>query len=151
MQYDPLSPVSPRIARARARALSLFRHSDTGPQQNTGPHNGPRNTSLGLALLPPDRFGGVAGSGTITTTAVLVTGVGVLTVTADILHTGGSVRLGAVGESGLSVFDAVPITTNVTDAAVLFAGGKTFEGLIGKDVRLVLVAEKAMVYTVGFK
>jgi hypothetical protein len=120
-----------------------------------GPHNGPRNTSLGLATLRRDGFGGLAGSGTATTTKLRVPSGGAaaprLTVTADVLGAaGGSVRVGAIGVSGLDAASAVPLTANSTDAVVSFASGKTFADLAGQDVALEIVADSAMVYTIGF-
>ena len=39
-----------------------------------GPHNGARNTSLGMMRLRMDGFAGLAGSGTFTTRSLLCTG-----------------------------------------------------------------------------
>ena len=48
-----------------------------------GPHNGARNSSFGLATLGLDRFAGLAGTGTLVTRAVIVTGK-TLMLTADV-------------------------------------------------------------------
>ena len=114
-----------------------------------GPHNGARNTSMGLALLRPDGFGGLVGSGTATTTGVLVTGA-ILTVSCDI-RASGSVRVGAIGHRGLGVADATAVTASVTDGRVAFGGGASFAALVGSTVELAIeVTGDAMVYTVGF-
>jgi hypothetical protein len=120
-----------------------------------GPHNGPRNTSLGLATLRPDGFGGIAGSGVAITVPVKVTGA-TLIVTADMLSPGsGMVRVGVVagtpGGDGLDAQSATPLTANVTDQGVVYRGGKSFATLIGKEVALEIWATRAMVYTVGFE
>ena len=51
---------------------------------------------------------------------------------------------------GLGISDAQPLTHNVTDVAVVFAGGATFAPLLGKRVRLALEIADGFVYTVGF-
>ena len=114
-----------------------------------GPHNGPRNTSMGVALLRPDGFGGLMGTGSVVTTEIRVTHAE-LVISADILGKGGSVTVGAVGVPGLTLADARSVTANVTDSKVVFAGGATFESLVGRTVQLELVMSHAMVYTVGF-
>ena len=119
------------------------------PRHFVGPHNGPRNSSIGLATLRLDGFGGVVGSGVATTVPVHVTAA-TLTVTADLLAPGGSVRVGAANAAGLAAADAMSITSNVTDAPVQFANGKSFASLVGTNVTLVIVATDAMIYTVGF-
>jgi len=113
-----------------------------------GPHSGERNSSLGLATLGPDRYAGLSGSGSVTTTELKCSGKA-LTVTADV-SSGGSVRIGVAGVAGLSSADAVAITGNVTDQVVKFNGGKDLSGLIGKSVTITIELEKAVVYTVGF-
>ena len=118
-----------------------------------GPHNGPRNTSLGLATLRTDGFGGLSGRGTAVTVPLTVTG-GALTVTCDMLDGGmggGEVRVGAVGVDGLGAADAVPVASNSTDARVRFAKGASFATLVGRTVALEIVVDNAMVYTVGFE
>jgi len=90
------------------------------------------------------------GSGTATTTGVLVTGA-YLIVSADIHAPGAKVRVGAVGQSGLGVADATAIAANVTDGRVAFGGGATFAPLVGSTVALAIeVTGDAMVYTLGF-
>eukprot|EP00937_MAST-01D_sp_MAST-1D-sp2_P007180 g7180.t1 len=116
-----------------------------------GPHNGPRNTSLGLAMLRPDGFGGIGGSGHATTKTLPVpAGATTLTVTLDVLGRAGSVRVGAAGVTGLDAASATPVTGNSTDHRVVFASGRSFGELAGTSVELELVVESAMVYTVGF-
>ena len=63
-----------------------------------GPHNGARNTSLGMSTLRMDGFAGLKGSGTVTTKPILVTGP-VLRLTADVGAggAGAAVRVGVVG------------------------------------------------------
>ena len=117
-----------------------------------GPHSGPRNSSFALATMRPDGFASMAGSGTIRTVALKCTGP-TLVITADVLEDGGSVRVGLAGASskGLKPSDAVPVTSSTTDHAVAFAAGKTLAGLVGQDVVLELVLDRAAVFTVGFK
>jgi hypothetical protein len=117
-----------------------------------GPHSGPRNSSFALATMRPDGFASMAGSGTVRTVALKCTGP-TLVVTADVLEDGGSVRVGLAGASskGLKPSDAVPVTGSTTDHAVAFAAGKTLAGLVGQDVVLELVLDRAAVFTVGFK
>lgn len=114
-----------------------------------GPHNGPRNSSIGLATLRLDGFGGVSGTGVATTVPIKVTGP-TLTISVDLLAPGGSVRIGAKGASSLGVDASTLITANSTDAAVQFADGKSFASLVGSNVTLVILAKDAIVYTVGF-
>ena len=130
-----------------------------------GPHNGPRNSSLGMSNLrmdgtPPHPsalaqilvcralrasvgagFAGLSGSGTITTRPLLCTGP-VLRVTADFPHGAGSIVVSVLGQ------ESAPITRNSTDAAVVFKGGKALPQ--GKNVTLSIKMESALLYTVGF-
>merc|ERR1712187_362961 len=87
-----------------------------------GPHNGARNSSIGLATLGVDRYMGLSGTGYVTTSMVSCTGE-ILTVTADVMK-GGSIRVGVVGVAGLSTAEAVAITETSTDHEVKFNGGK---------------------------
>jgi len=113
-----------------------------------GPHNGARNTSMGMATLRPDGFGGMYGTGSFTTHPLLVTGP-TLIVTADIVKTGGSLRIGAVAQPGLELKDVQPIESDVTDTAVHFSG-VDFTALVGKHVQLAIDMTDATVYTMGF-
>ena len=116
-----------------------------------GPHNGARNTSLGLGLLRADGFGGVRAlrRGGVLTLPVNVTGP-VLTVTADIAG-GGSVRAGAMGLPGLGAADAAAIEATVTNGAVRFRGGGSFGPHVGEQVELELqIVGASTIYTVGF-
>jgi len=115
-----------------------------------GPHNGPRNSSLGLARLGHDRFLGVGGSGTFTTTVpVLCTG-GTLQLTADVLAARGSVRVGVAGDAALSVEKVVPVTSISTRHSLAWRGGSLL-ALRGKNISLVFKLAHAQVYTVSFK
>ena len=91
----------------------------------------------------------MAGTGTVRTRAVRCTGPA-LVFSADVAA-GGSVRIGVVGAEGLEPSDATPVTGDVTDHAVSFAGGRTLAGLVGKDVVLELALDRAAAFTVGFK
>ena len=116
-----------------------------------GPHSGPRNSSFALANLRPDGFAAVSGSGTMATTPIRCTG-HMLVVTADV-EDGGSVRVGVAGAAGLGPSDATAVTGSVTDHAVVFpaAGpGGALGKLVGKDVVLQLVLDRAKVFIVGF-
>ena len=75
-----------------------------------------------------------------------------LVVTADV-EDGGSVRVGVAGAAGLGPSDATAVTGNVTDRAVAFsaAGPGALGKLVGKDVVLELVLDRAKVFIVGFR
>ena len=113
-----------------------------------GPHNGARNSSLGLATLRKDGFAGLSGTGTFTTRNVTVTGEG-LFISADVAN-GGSVAVGVVGHNGLTLDDAIPLTADVTDKIVSFKGGASLKGIIGMEVTLNIKLTMATIYTVGF-
>jgi len=116
-----------------------------------GPHNGPRNTSLGMMKLRMDGFAGLRGSGTVTTRSILCTGPH-LRLTADV-EIGGSVRVGMVAGAagaGLGLPEATPIMASVTDGVVVFKSGKTFAGLVGKSVTLTIEIKDATLFTVSF-
>lgn len=89
-----------------------------------GPHNGERNSSLGLALLRPDGFASIAaesrGSAVVATVTVTAAK---LSATVDIFSSGGSVRLGARGVPGLGLADCSPLTATATDAPKLLLMG----------------------------
>lgn len=114
-----------------------------------GPHSGQRNSSFALAIMRPDGFVSVDGTGTVRTVALRCTGP-TLIVTADVAG-GSSVRLGVAGAEGLSPYDAVPVTSSVTDHAIAFSSGRDLAALVGKDVVLELVLDRVAVFTVGFK
>jgi hypothetical protein len=107
--------------------------------------NHKRNTSLGLATLGTDRYAGLSGSGSVTTTALNCTG-NALTITADVM-VGGSVLVGVIDTDGLSHVFASRITGNVTDHQIVH---KSLSGLIGTDVKISIELHRAVVYTVGF-
>eukprot|EP01043_Picozoa_sp_COSAG02_P033299 COSAG02_NODE_2265_length_9290_cov_136.371628_7_plen_286_part_00 len=130
-----------------------------------GPHNGPRNTSLGMSTLRMDGFAGVLTEKlvTIETRKVLVTGP-IMRVTADFipgLSPKGSLRVGMIGPGSdfLRVGDAVPVTANVTDGlmthcvqphGVCIGANKTFAALVGKNITLAIEFSAAILYTVSF-
>jgi hypothetical protein len=115
-----------------------------------GPHNGLRNSSLGLATAPPDRFASVSGTGATTLrAAVNVTGAALL-LTADV-QAGGSVVIGVVGE-GAAFEASAALTASATDHVVVFPGAPGgLAALVGKAVVLSLRVQHAAVYTFGFK
>lgn len=132
-----------------------------------GPHNGDRNSSLGLATLETfDRFAGIGGSGGNGTVAVFdglfeVDGE-LLVVTADSLVYGGDdsdsyVRVGVEcddGCDGLGAKDATKIMLgegNATDTVVEWASGKTIEDLKGKKVKIQVEVGDAILYSIGFQ
>jgi hypothetical protein len=117
------------------------KHSGSKPQ---------RNASLGVALLRTDGFGGLSGSGTFTTVPINVTAE-TLTITADIIGDGGTVRLGVKGAKGLSLEDCENITANATGGKVTFTGGATLESMIGQEVVITVELLDAIVYTIGFR
>ena len=106
---------------------------------------------MGLAVLRPDGFGGLAGTGFASTVLLAVPINSLLTVSIDVMAKGGSVRIGAAGVAGLDAASAVPLTTNCTDAVVKFGPGRSFAELGGTSVVLEMQIESAMVFTVGFK
>ena len=116
-----------------------------------GPHNGERNSSLGLALLRADGFASVAAP---TRGAAVLENVTVtaprLTVTIDVLAAGGSVRIGARGVPGLGLADSVPLTASASDVEVAFAGGKTFAALVGQVVDFDVELAAGAIFTLGF-
>ena len=121
-----------------------------------GPHNGARNTSLGLATLRRDGFAGIKGSGVFTTAVkVKVTGK-TLRVSVDDASSSARTtaafgfKIGASGVKGLGIGDCVPVKSGVTDAAVSYTGGIDFTSLIGTEVALEIEMEAAFLYTVSF-
>jgi hypothetical protein len=115
-----------------------------------GPHNGARNTSLGLATFRPDGLLSVSGTGEATTILILCTGAHLI-VTADLAESTGSVAVGLLGgKAGLGIGNAVPITASSTDTPVVFKGGATFASLVGKQVQLTFKLSGAAVFTYGF-
>jgi hypothetical protein len=116
-----------------------------------GPHSGPRNSSFALANLRPDGFVAVSGSGIVRTVPIRCTAQ-TLVVTTDV-EDGGSVRVGVAGVVGLGPSDATAVTGNVTDRAVAFpaAAPGALGKLVGKDVVLELVIDRAKVFIVGFQ
>jgi len=117
-----------------------------------GPHNGERNSSLGLALLRADGFASVAAP---TQGAAVISNVTVsaarLTATVDVLSAGGSVRIGARGVPGLGLADSTPFTASATDAEVTFAGGRNFAALVGQIVDFDVEIVAGAVFTLGFE
>ena len=122
-----------------------------------GPHNGARNTSLGLASLRADGFSGIAGTSASsfqTTSTVRVTGK-YLRVSLD--QKGGaaaafSFKIGVRGVEGITVADCDGAEggSGVTDAVVGYASGATFESLVGSSVLLDIQMAHAILYTISF-
>lgn len=151
---DPGNPFDSHIIFAAAYPVKM---PDDGSVRvyymgGNGPHFGERNSSFGLATMRPDGFASMSGSGTVRTVALTCTGP-TLVITVDVLEAGGSVHVGLVGSSskGLKPSDAVAVTQSTTDHAVAFQAGKTLAALVGQDVVLELVLDRAAVFTVGFK
>ena len=113
-----------------------------------GPHSGPRNSSFALATVRADGFASVAGTGTVRTRPLRCTGP-TLVVTADVLG-GGSVRVGVANAKGLAPADSTSVTSNTTDHAVEFTSRATLAPLVGTEIVLELVLDRAAVFTVGF-
>ena len=115
-----------------------------------GPHSGERNTSLGLATLPSfDRLAGLRGTGRAVAARAVPVAASALTVTADGLAPGASVRVGAVGVAGLGLDDCPALAlddANATDAPL----GLDFSALVGTNVTLELELVGAVLYSVGF-
>eukprot|EP01047_Picozoa_sp_COSAG01_P015427 COSAG01_NODE_773_length_13704_cov_9.386843_7_plen_96_part_00 len=93
-----------------------------------------------MATLRADRFAGLGGTGETTTIALTATGTQ-LTVTADMLARAGSSLTVSIPQDGLV---SAPVQKNVTDAVVLT--GLT----VGKEIKLTMTMQDAVVYTVGF-
>eukprot|EP01052_Picozoa_sp_SAG31_P020456 SAG31_NODE_1539_length_7970_cov_5.655571_5_plen_523_part_00 len=110
-----------------------------------GPHNGPRNTSLGLAMLRDDGFIAVGGNGIVMLQPVQCGHA--LALTLDIMELGGLVRVGVVGESDFSLAKAVPLTANATRTSVRWLGGGDLSKLANRNVTLELELRGAQVYT----
>merc|ERR1719498_512710 len=118
-----------------------------------GPHNGARNSSLGLATLRMDGFAGLRSGQdevTLATTPLQVEG-DTLVITVDIVGAGGYACLGVVGHADLSTSSCRHVTSNATDAPIEFDTGSTLKSLVGSSVPLNIVAKNAVVYTLGFK
>jgi hypothetical protein len=119
-----------------------------------GPHSGARNSSLGLAWLPNDRFAALQGDGRVRTIELTVGGPRLI-VTADFTHSNGSLVVGVVsgGEvtpPELSPGRAVPIKLNGTDTVVHYEGNANYDAVVGKRVVLELTLSNAAVYTIGW-
>ena len=134
------------------RGERLYYMGSNGPHTGSKPH---RNASLGLALLRTDGFAGLAGSGRVTTVPLRVGGAA-LTLTLDITGGGGSVGVGAHDSTtgkpfpGLALTDCIGVASNITNGAVAFRSGATFQSLVGRNVTLVLDLRSAIVYTIGW-
>eukprot|EP00900_Chrysochromulina_parva_P003258 jgi/Chrpa1/12933/Chrysochromulina_OHIO_Genome00022119-RA len=119
-----------------------------------GPHSGARNSSLGLATLRRDGYASLMGSGRVVTVPLTCTGPQ-LKVSVDMLPGAAAasfrVGLAAVPASDpLSLAHALPVTMNVTDAAIRFHSGASFEKHVGATVALELELAEAAVYTFGW-
>ena len=129
-----------------------------------GPHNGARNTSLGLATLRADGFSGISGTSASsfqTTSKVKVTGK-YLRVSVDRTSAGDddvtataaafSFKIGVSSAKGLGVADCNGAEggSDVTDAVVEYASGATFESLVGTSVVFEIQMAHAILYTISF-
>jgi hypothetical protein len=117
-----------------------------------GPHDGARNSSLGLATLRPDGFAGLAADADPVeerTVPLLVSG-DQLILTADILAAGGYVRLGVDNDADVGPDACVSVSRNVTDHAMQYRHGAHLAGLVGTKVTLRIMLRHALVYTIGF-
>lgn len=139
-----------------------------------GPHSGARNSSFGLATLPPDRFagmtsaaavrtagarvggaaaaaaGGSGGAGEVAVSRVLnITGSRLL-VTLDV-GAGGSLSVGINGSVAFA--RSVPVTATGTDVPVVFEGRPAgLAPLVGHQHQLIVFFHGATtLYTVGFR
>ena len=128
-----------------------------------GPHNGARNTSLGLATLRADGFSGISGTSASsfqTTSKIEVTGK-YLRVSLDRTSTSDddaaaaavfSFKIGVSSVKGLGVADCNGAEggSDVTDAVVEYASGATFESLVGTSVVFEIQMAHAILYTISF-
>lgn len=114
-----------------------------------GPHNGPRNTSLGLATLRLDGFGGLKGTGRVETIQLNISAPELI-LTCDVLSAQGNVHIGAMGISGLDAASSIALTSNSTDVTVRFQNEENFEKFIGQNVTIEIEMVDAIVYTFGF-
>ncbi len=125
-----------------------------------GPHDGARDSALGLAMLRPDGFASVRGHGIFTSPSLNVTDA-LLTATVDFGAAGGALRIGVLPDSAtdppieLSMKYSVPLTANATDATMRWSSRQgsspDLESLIGQTVKLQMSLEgDAMLYALGF-
>ena len=123
-----------------------------------GPHNGERNSSLGLATMRRDGFAGVGGVGRLELLPILITAE-LLTVTYDAPPDGGALRIGLADPSisiGLSLEHSIPLTTSGTDHVMSFTGGcggPDFGAYVGSNATLAIELSGGaggILYTVGF-
>ena len=95
-----------------------------------------------------DGFVSEKGTGVVRTRALRCTGP-TLVITADVAP-GGSVPVGLANFKGLAPSDATPVTVDTTDHRVAFETKKTLAALVGTDIVLELVLDRAAIFTVGF-
>jgi hypothetical protein len=125
-----------------------------------GPHNGQRNSSLGLATLQSwHHFAGVSGMGTITLGKLLVTGrtlcitVGTVESGEDDGEVGGYVQIGTNMDKNLLPELSTKIVRSAEKHPIAYTGaGADYSRYIGKEIELTILIKGAfVVYTVSFE
>jgi len=119
---------------------------------SNGTHNGWRDGFLCLATLRPDGFAGYepqdkSRPAAIVTQPLVFSGP-TLRVTAD--AKGGSLRVAVLDADGRRLATGLPITADVTDAAVAFEGGADLAALRGGRARLRFELTGAKLYAFAF-
>jgi hypothetical protein len=110
------------------------------------PHVGTKRHCLPCwAYLRPDGFAGYQsnGKGVVTTQPVRCTG-DPLRVSADAVK--GALRVAVLDEKGVELSQSEVFSSDGSDAEVKWRGGKTFEALKGRTVRLRFELESATLY-----
>jgi hypothetical protein len=119
---------------------------------SNGKHTDWRDGFLALATLRPDGFAGYEPedrrrAALIRTRPILCNGRR-LAVSAD--AKGGSLRAAVRDVPGLGLADCRPVTADVTDAVVKWAGGGDLAALKGRPIRLVFELRSARLYALRF-
>ena len=117
-----------------------------------GPHNGDRNSSLGLATLPSwDHFAGIRGTGDFILAPLLVTGPRLrVTVDLDDEEEASSLQIGVLDGGPLAPQHATVVHSSTVDGEIIFEGGATFHAIIGERVELVVSITNGIIYAVGW-
>ena len=117
-----------------------------------GPHDGKRDTSLGLVSMQPDRFVGVTavngGVGPVSAISVPVKIAEPRMIVSVDVEPGGSFQVEIPGTVPLA--RSRPITSSGTDVEVDFPAYRSLEPLLGQVRKLEVHMEWASFYTLGF-
>jgi len=165
LKWHRIDPNAPLIANSKtkgeydwgcvyAAAYPVFRENQIRLYYgaSNGKHTDWRDGFLALATLRPDGFAGYEPedrdrAALVHTKPVLCNGRR-LAVSAD--AQGGSVRVGVLDVPGCGLADCKPITADVTDGVVKWAGGGDLAALKGKPIRLAFRLRSARLYAFRF-